>query len=610
MARPKAELFGTGRLSSSRKNDNLERGEDYSSSDQDEEEDEETVTDLSSHVQNSRESPQKRQNFQLNSNQLSNLTNLNEDLHLNNEFGEDKDIDHNSHFEEEQNHIHHPQYHQDENGNIHVRHGDHVYNSYHHHSISGENEDQSDLRVTNHHDHVHSMHEDSGSEQKKRNVHENHNVNTTDHLSDISDKNNQCTIEETHINQLQQYSVSVSEGVLITIPHHRTLIQQDSQGQSGEDNSHHQQTTNEPSNNRTSQVLQMNHNSSSVQDEERINDSHIQNAQHHPVTDSSSDMHIPHHQTIHRHSLADCNEINMDPHMGHLHRSESAALQDEDDDDNHSTGSSAITHMLQQRQLLQSHGSLQNELQQMDHNPNDVQHNQEQQTLLQDKDITAHIIHHSTDLAMPRMTLDLSHNSSYPHIRSPSREFIQDRLGYPSSLHSDFSRTLSAINDTDANIDNLPLRNMLAPNTMNYLASNTSVLGHRDLNLDTSNMNAVTTPSVTYHHLPDVVDNPVTPSSSPLYLPGVSTSSSTKLLGMNVYGRNHETNSVGSLMWSPVGEDMASKSSPLSLSAPGLLSRSNAGHVSSYVPDISTWSGYDNVPQGTSLHISHTPGGK
>lgn len=614
MARSKAELFGSGRPSCVRKNDNLERADDHSSSDQDQEGEEDTVTDLSSHVQNSRESPQRRQTFQLNSNQLSNLPNLNEHLHLNNEFTDDKEIDHNSHFQEEQHHIHHPQYHQDEEGNIHLRHGDHVYSSYHH-SIHEQNEGQSDIRVNNHHDHVHSMQEDSASvseqqQQMQRNIHENHNVNTVDHLSDISDKNNQCTVEETHINQLQQYSVSVSEGVLITIPHHRSLIQHDSHNQSREDITHHQQTSNEGVNGRPSHILQINHTSSSVQDEERINDSHVQNVQRHSISESNSDIHMAHHQPMHRTSLTDCNDIAMDPHMGHLHRSDSAATQDEDDNDNHSSNSSTITHLLQQRQLIQSHDTIQNELQQVDHNANDAQHSQEQSSLLQDKDLTAHIIHHSTDLSIPRLTLDLSHNSSYPHIRSPPRDFIPDRLGYhvTSSLHSDFARTLSAINDPDSNVDNLPLRSMLGPTTMNYLTTNSSVIGQRDLNLDTSNIHAVSTPSVTYHHLPEVVDSPVAPTSSPLYLPGVSTSASSKLLGMNVYGRNHESNSVGSLMWSQMSEDIVPKSSPLSISTPGLLSRSNAGHVSSYVPDISTWSGYDNVPPN-SLQLSHAPGG-
>lgn len=608
MARSKAEVFGSGRLSCVRKNDSLEIAEEQSNSDPDEDIEEETVTDLSAPVPNSRESPQRGQTFQLNSEQLSNLSNI----HLNNDFNEDKDIDHISRIQKEQHQIHHPQYHQDEEGNIHLRHGDHIYNNYRH-SMSEQNDDQSDLRINNHHNHAHSMEDNSVSitekqKQIQRHIHENQS-NAVDHLTDISDKNNQCTVEETHINQLQQYSVSVSEGVLITIPHHRSLIHHDSHDQLKEDVSHPQQTSNEGSN--KSHILQMNHSSNSAQDEERINDSRVQNVQHPSMDENGSDMRISHHQSIH--SLSDCNDINMDPHMDHLHRSDSAASLGENDNDNHSSNPSRITHLLQQRQLLQSHDSLPSELQQVHHNPNDVQHSQEQQSsLLPDKDMGAHIIHHSTELPIPRLTLDLSHNASYPHIRSPSNQFMTDRLGYhvASSLHSDFARTLSAINDSDSNVDNLPLRNMLAPTGINYLSPNSSVIGQRDLNLESGNIHAVSTPSVTYHHLPEVADSPLPPSSSPFYLPGLSTPTSSKLLGMNVYGRNPENNSVGSLMWSQVNEDLVSKSSPLSMSTSGLLSRTNVGHVSSYVSDGSTWSGYDNIPQNASLQFSHTSGGR
>lgn len=591
MARSQAEAFGRGRISFLRKDDSLETAEDHSSSEQEQDQDEDTVTDLSAHVQNSRESPEERQSFQLHSNQMSSLPNLNEHLHLNDVLNEGKDMDHDSHFHEDQPHIHHSTYHQDDDGQIHLRHGDHIYNSYHH-SMSEQNNDQTDLRMNN----QHSIQENSSSvtehdQQIQRNIQDTHNLN-----SEISDKNNQCSVEDAHLNQLHQYSVSVSEGVLITIPHHRSsLIHHEPHNQSArDDDGHHQQTSNEGN----GDILHLTHNSVSVQNEERMNDSH---AQHHSLDE---EMHLPHHQAIHRHSLSDCNDINIDPHMGNLHRSDSSA-QDEEDNDNHSPNSSTITHLLQHRQLLQSHDDLQHELQ-VEQNPN---HNQDQHasSLLQDKDISAHIIQHG------RLSLDLSHNSSFPHIRSSAspRDFIPDRIGYPvSSLHSDFARTLSAINDSESNVDNLPLRNMLAPTAINYLTSNPSVIGQRDhLALDPGSLHAVSTPSITYHHLPEVADGAATPTSSPLYLPGVSSSSS-KLLGISAYGRNHDANNVGSLMWSQVGEDIASKSSPLPVPTSSLLSRTSAGHVSSYVPDLSTWSGYDNVPQNVSLQLSQSGGSK
>lgn len=617
MAKSKAENFSPERLSCERKNndnieENLENSEEYDSSDE-EPESEDRVTDLSSHVHNSKDSNEGRGSFQLNPMQLQTLPSLSERVHMNDVPNENKDHDH-SHFHDDQPHIHHPQYHQDEEGNIHLRHGDHVYTSYHH-PIREQNDSESEPRMNNHQNSQSSIEDGSVStseqqHQIQRTMHENHTVNIADHLSDISDKNNECTVEETHINQLQQYSVSVSGGVLITIPHHRSsLIHQESHNQTRDDVADQQPST-EDSNDQQSHILQMNHTSSSVQEEERLTNQHIQNVPHHAIGGSGSDLHISHHQPIHTHSLSNCNDINMEHNMGQMHPSDSSAQDEEENDaQQHNNNASTITHLLQQRQLLQSHEGIHNNLQQVDHNRNDAQHNAEQQSsLLENKDITAHIIQHGTELNVPRLTLDLSHNSSYPHIRSPSREFMVDRLGYHvnTSIHSDFARTLSAINDPDSNVDNLPLRSMLAPTAMNYLTSNSSVMGQRDLGLDSGNLHAVSTPSITYHHLPEVVDSPVTPTSSPLYLPGVTSPSSSKMLGMNVYARNHEANNVGSLMWSQVTEDMAQKPSSLSLPSTALLTRTNAGHMSSYVSDMGTWSGYDNVPQ----QLSHAAGGK
>ncbi|KFM72207.1 GATA-binding factor 5-A, partial [Stegodyphus mimosarum] len=611
MARSQADAFDGENVSSERKVGDSEVSDDRSSPEQETDIKQESVRDLSTHLPKEKsradENVQKRQSYQLHSDQLTNLPNLGEHLHLNEVLHEDKELENNPQYQEEQPHIHHHHtFHSNSSAHV-MKHGEHVYDNY---RIVEHNNDPGDPSIPSigghHSNQISSPHAvDTFMEHQhmQRHLHE----ARKDDDALLESQCTQCTVEESHLNHVHhQYSVAGNDTMehLINISNHRSSILH--REQSNQDEHHHHRDC-EEGDEQSPHILQVGHHS--VQEDNRVQENHIHNTQHHIMEENRNDSRMSRHGTLQR--LSECDEINVDSHLSRLHQSANSSVLDENVE-SHSS-------LLQHRQLMQRESELDNEIQQIDHNQNDTQqHQHHSSSLLHEKDITAHIIQHGGDLSTNRLNLDLScapHNSSFPHIRSPAspREF--DRLGYHLStpLHADFGRSLSALNDSsDLAVDSLPLRNMLAPSAINYLTTSSGLVATRELGIDGGNLHAVSTPSITYHHLPDATDSPTAPStSSPLYLTGVNTpTAASKLLGISPYARSHDNNNVNSLMWSQVNEDLVSKSSPtLSIPSSSMLSRPNSsGHVSSYVPDLSTWSGYDNVPQNVSLQLSNSSG--
>nr|USC30014.1 pannier-like 2 GATA456 [Acanthoscurria geniculata] len=319
-----------------------------------------------------------------------------------------------------------------------------------------------------------------------------------------------------------------------------------------------------------------------------MHSSNFHSALHEQQQQHDEDSAIPNHMNDDNHHLSHLEDVagegaetaQMHPHISHqphhLHASHHH-LQDQDDPTN-------------------SHNALQ-------HHTRDILHHAE-------KELQAHMDSPGED---PRISLDLPEvHGSFPHIRSPTspRDYIQDRLA-TYTLPSDY-RTLASINSSDPQtIESSPLRNMLFP-SMGYLSSS-PLTSQRDIGVDSA-LHTVSTPSVTYHHLPVASESPVSQSvASSLYVPTVSTPS--KLLGLSSYGRIHEHPSSGaghSLMWSQLSEDLSPKTQ-MSPSSSSVLSRNaTVGHSSSYVSqDISSW-GYDpSSANMTALQLSmassHSP---
>lgn len=584
MARSHSDVFSRERIPSEKKEEESEANVDRTSGDQERRIKQEVPGNSPSRDEKSRESPEsdskQKQSFSSHSEHLTTLSNLGEHLHYNKYISVDKSGEHHSNFHDDQPHIHHPSAHQGNSGHIHLRHGDHVYSNFHH-SNSEQSNNEMDTRSSSINNHY------------EQTMHDNISSLAHQHIQ------NNNTHSDTHLNHTQhQYSITDSEGVthLINLQNHQpAMIPQDSQNlsshQKGKDHRDDENCNPSP------RVHQMTHGSpkETQQNELRV----------HNLTLSAAEKNNPESQLqqhgIHRQTIDD---INVESHLVHLQQPGEASMQDNAD-------ISAHTSVLHHRQLLHS-AALDSDLQHIDHDHEDAHH--QAVSLIHDKDMSTEGIHHE-DLPH-RLSLDLSgtsHNSSFPHIRSPAspREFLVERLGY-SNLHSDFGRTFSTLNDSsDTAGENLPLRSILTTSNINYLQP-ASMVGQRELGIDPNGLHAVTTPSITYHHLPESNDNSVTPTSSPLYCSGVNTqSSSSKLLGLSAYGRNHDTGNVGSLMWGQVSDDLGPKSSPLPLSIPGpsMLSRANtSGHVSSYVSELSTWPGYDNVSQNVQMQLAHSAG--
>ncbi|GFU06830.1 uncharacterized protein NPIL_425531 [Nephila pilipes] len=587
MARSHSDVFNRERIPSEKKEEESESNVDRTSSDQEQRIKQEVPCNSPPPDEKGRESSEtdskQKQSSSTHPEHLTTLSNLGEHLHYNKYISGDKSVEHHSNFHDDQPHIHHPSTHQGNSGHIHLRHGDHVYSNFHH-SNSEQNNNEMDARSSSMNNHY------------ERTMHDN--ISSLSHQH-IQNNNNHG---DTHLNHTQhQYSITDSEGVthLINLQNHQpAMIHQDSQNlsshQKGKDPN---QSRDEENCNQSPRVHQMTHGSPK---DNQQNELHVHNLTLSAAEKNSSESQLQHHG-MHRQTIDD---INVESHLMHLQQPSEASMQDNADVDAH-------TSVLHHRQLLHP-TVLDSDLQHIDHDQEDAHH--QAVSLIHDKDMAADGIHHE-DISH-RLSLDLSgtsHNSSFPHIRSPAspREFLVERLGY-SNLHSDFGRTLSTLNDSpNTAVENLPLRSILT--TSNYLQP-TSMVSQRELGIDPNGLHAVTTPSITYHHLPENNDNSVTPTSSPLYCSAVNTpSSSSKLLGLSAYGRNHDVSNVGSLMWGQVSDDLGPKSSPLPLSIPGpaMLSRANtAGHVSSYVSDLSTWPGYDNVSQNMQMQLAHSTGGK
>ncbi|GIZ03023.1 hypothetical protein CEXT_14711 [Caerostris extrusa] len=574
MARSQSDAFNRERIPPERKEEESEVNEDRSGSDQEQKMKQEIPRDSSSNeVRDSPDNDSKqKQSFPIPSDHFTTLTNMENPLRFNKFISTDKSLDHHSNFHDDQPHIHHP----GSSGHVHLRHGDHVYTNFHHSNSEHNNNDLEARSSSMNNHHEQSLHD---------------NISLAHHH--IRDNNQ----DDSHLNHIQhQYSVTDSEGVthLINLPNHQsTMMHHNSQSLSPQDKSDHHRQTRDDEN---CDGHQMNHNFSPK--DNQSNESHVHNLTLAAASEkNSSESQLVHQHVLHRQSMDTCNDINVDTHLVHLQQSGEPSIQDNNDVETHSS-------VLNHRQLLHSSSSLESDLQHINHDQDDTHH--QVVSLLHDKDLSADI--HHGDLSH-RLSLDLtsaSHNSSFPHIRSPAspQHFFAERLGYTNL--SEFGRPLSSLNDsTDASVENLPLRSILA--TSSYLQP-TSMVNQRDLVLDPNGLHAVSTPSITYHHLPDNGDSSVTPTSSPLFCSGVNTSSpSSKLLGLQAYGRSHDNNNVGSLMWSQVGDELVTKSSPLPLSMSGssLLSRPNtSGHVSSYVSDLSTWPGYDNIPQNIQVQLA------
>ncbi|XP_054723071.1 uncharacterized protein LOC129233016 isoform X1 [Uloborus diversus] len=422
----------------------------------------------------------------------------------------------------------------------------------------------------------------------------NNNADEDDHMSKAQGKNNQCLLEDPHLNQAPHYSIADSLRIqqLINLQNHRSSILQHeaSSRTNQEENGRHHSASSEEAPEHSPHILRTNH---SVQEENGIDEPDIHSMQRHTLESQDMKHAESNGQEVQRHHLEDCN----DSHLRQLQPSNDSSAQDEEIIHGHPS-------LMQHRQLFQSPSELEHDLQPVDQNSEGNPHHLP--SVLEDKDISAHIMHHGGDHTPHRLNLDLSgaaHNS-FPHIRSPAspRDFIPDRIPYHISM-PDFQRSLPSMNDADPHGEGLPLRNMLNSTTTNYLVNTI---------IDQGGLHAVSTPSVTYHHLPEATDSPSGAStSSPLYLSGVNTSTaSSRLLSISPYGRTHDANNVGSLMWSQVNDELVSKSSPtsLTLAGTGILSRTSAGgHVSSYVSDL-PWSGYDNMSQNMSLQLPQASG--
>ncbi|XP_055924322.1 GATA zinc finger domain-containing protein 7-like [Argiope bruennichi] len=584
MARSHSDVYNRERISSERKEEDAETNEDRSNNEQENAVKQEMNHDSSSGSEKMRESSDNdskhKEAFSAHSEHLATLTNMSEHLHYHKFISNDKSLDHHSNFRDEQPHIHHPPAHSGNSGHIHLRHGDHMYTNFHH-SNSEQIKNDLDARSSSMNSHYeHSIQE---------------NIASLSHQH-IQNGNNQ---EDAHLSHIQhQYSITDSDGVthLINLQNHQpTMVHQESQNLSSHDKGDHQ-TREEENHDLSPQMHQMSHNSSPKDNEPHVHNLSLPNSEKNNPESQMAQQHA-----LHRQSMDSCNDINVESHLVHLQQSDEPSMQDNADVDAHSS-------VLHHRQLLHSGTGLDSDLQHIDHDQDDAQH--QAVPLIHDKDLSSEVIHHGTDLSH-RLSLDLSGTShnSFPHIRSPSspRDIFVERLGY-TNLSSDFGRTLSNLNDSpDTAVENLPLRSILTTSTINYLQP-TPMVTQRDLGIDPNGLHAVTNPSITYHHLPDSNDNPVTPTNSPLFCTGVNASSS-KLLGLSAY-RNHDNNNVNSLMWGQVGEELVPKSSPLPLSISGssMLSRASvSGHASSYVSDLSTWPGYDTA-QNIQVQLSHSAG--
>ncbi|GBO05804.1 hypothetical protein AVEN_11405-1 [Araneus ventricosus] len=586
MARSHSDVYNRERISSERKEEDSDANEDRSNKEQEVAVKQEMNHDSSGSekVRHSSDNDSKHKDaFSVPSEHLATLTNMSEHLHYHKFISGDKSLEHHSNFRDEQPHIHHPSAHSGNPGHIHLRHGDHVYTNFHH-SNSDQMKNELEARSSSMNNHYeHSMQE-----------------NITSLAHQHIQNNNQ---DDAHLSHIQhQYSITDSEGVthLINLQNHQpTMVHQDNRNLSPHDKGDHQ-TREEENHDLSPHMHQMSHNSSPKDSEPHVHNLSLTNSEKNNPESQMAQQHA-----LHRQSMDSCNDINVESHLAHLQQSDEPSMQDNADVDAHSS-------VLHHRQLLHSGAGLDSDLQQIDHDQDDAHH--QAVSLIHDKDLSSEVIHHGTDLSH-RLSLDLSgpsHNSSFPHIRSPSspRDIFVERLGY-TNLTSDFGRTLSNLNDSpDTAVENMPLRSILATSTINYLQP-TPMVGQRDLGLDPNGLHAVTNPSITYHHLPEGNDNSTTPTSSPLFCSGVNTSSS-KLLGLSAYGRNHDNNNVSSLMWGQVGDELVPKSSPLPLSISGssMLSRASvSGHASSYVSDLSTWPGYD-AAQNIQVQLSHSSGGK
>lgn len=559
MARLQTETFDRESSPSERKEEDSDVTEERSSaSDQEQNEECEAFQDSAS--QDSAEKTAKhKQSYSERSENLATLSNMGEHMHLHKYI----DAEHPANFNEGQPHIHEP---------IYLRHGEHLYAHYPH-LIAEQDNVEMDLRsptMKNHYEIQHTVHETMASVAHQH----------------MQDRGNHCVEDPQFSHIHHQYSITDSEGVthLIPIPNHHSSMLNTENPDPIEENNHHDVNDCDPS----PHIRQVNHNSSPHGSEG--NESHTQNMNKKPDESEMARHHVLQQQT-----MDECNDLNGNTHLVHL---QPPGEQDNIDVESHTSR----THM------LHSATNLESDLHHMDHNQDDGHH--QASSLIHDKDMPSQIIQHGTDLSH-RLNLELpsaSHINSFPHIRGPPspRDFISDRLGYHinhlnTTLQSDYGRTLSNLNDNcDAPVDSLPLRSILTNSSINYLPSSPIV--------DPNSLHAVTTPSVTYHHLPEGNDSSAT-TSSPLFCPGANTSTtSSKLLGLSPYGRSHDNNNVGSLMWGQIGEDVGQKQ--LSIPVSNMLSRTNSsGHVSSYVPDLGVWNGYDGS-QNVQMQLSHSSGGK
>ncbi|KAG8199320.1 hypothetical protein JTE90_011786 [Oedothorax gibbosus] len=565
MARLNSETFDRESSSSERKEDDSDATEERSSGSEREQNEESEAFRYSNSgsLDMTDKASEHRQSFPSRAENFATLPNMGEHMHANKYLNDD----HHQNYNEKQPHT---------NEQVYLRQSEHMYAHYPH-SISEHNNVEIDLRssaMKNHYEIQNSVHET---------------MNSLAHQH-IEDRNNHCQENQQFSQVHHQYTITDTDGVTHLIPisnHHANIldIEHPDQGRSlREVNNDNQHDVNESS----PHIHQGNHNSSPHNSEG--NESHAQN-----MSDNLDSSDIARHQVLQQHTMNACNDLNASAHLVHL---QTSGEQENIDVESHPS-----THMLQSSPIIE------NDLHRIEHDQTDGHH--QSSSLIQDKDMSSQIIQHGTDLSQRLDLTSASHINSFPHIRSPPspRDFLTDRLGYNinhlnQTLQQDLGRTLSNLNDPsmdpDQRIssDNLPLRSILSNSSINYLPSSSLV--------NPNNLHAVTQPSVTYHHLPETNESSVT-TSSPLFCPGTNTSTSPKLLGLSPYGRSHDSNNVGSLMWGQIGEDVGPK--PMSIPISNMLSRTNSsGHVSSYVPDLSAWNGYENVSQNMQMQLSHSSG--
>ncbi|XP_042901571.1 uncharacterized protein [Parasteatoda tepidariorum] len=510
-----------------------------------------------------------RHPFWVNSDHYKTASDIEDHMYIGKYLGGSKSYDQHTNFHDQQPHIHHHTFHTSQH--IHFRHAEYSYSP----AISENDDGDSHCRVS---PMGCVIGENRGDSNAQEEIHHPLGPQSSLHedLPKIQSKNNH---EVNELNSIHQFPITDNENVnhMVNIHAHRTsILHNDMHTLNNEQKSHH-----------GSENHEIVRNSPTSDNENMQNCSENFNS----TLSNNLEARLPHNHEYHRVEHTECSDdLNVEAHITHLHQAEDL----HDNADVHTNVS-----FQQHRQLLQTGSVLDND------------ENNHKEEVQRDKNAQAHIIQHGGDLSQ-RLNLDLSdapHSSSFPHIRSPTspREFMSERLGnyLNASLHPEFGRTLSTMAEAgDSSVDTLPLRSILASSNLSYLNSAPIPAG-----MESSNLHVVPSPSITYHHLPDICDNGSTTNTGTLLGGAANASTSTtKLLSMSPYVRNHDA-SVNSLMWSQVTDDLVSKTSPLPpISSSSLLSRVSAsGHVSSYV-DLGTWSGYENLPQNIAVQLPHPSG--